>query len=229
MAEVHQGKKMSANINLITLTDPRSEAAEAFRTLRTNLMFSSVENPISTLLVTAAAHSEGKSAVLANLAVTFAQSGNKTILVDSDLRKPSQHEIWGIDNSRGLTTMMLEDAALSTPPLVDTDIENLQILPTGALPPNPADVLSSQRMNEVIGVLKARAAYVLFDSPPVLAATDATLLGVKLDGTLLVIRAGNTRRDHAARAKEALERVHVRVVGSVLTNAPRENTGGYYS
>ena len=214
-----------AQANLITLTDPRSDAAEAFRTLRTNLMFSSVENPISTLLVTSAAQEEGKSSVLANLAVTFAQSGNKTILVDSDLRKPSQHTIWQIDNTRGLTTMMLDDTALSSPPLVDSAVENLQILPAGEQPPNPADLFSSQRMSEVIGVLKARAAYVLFDSPPVLAATDAALLGVKLDGALLVLRAGHTRRDHASRARDSLERVHVRVVGAVLTNALGDMAG----
>ncbi len=99
------------NVNLITLTDPRTAAAEAFRSLRTNLMFSSVENPLHTLLITSTAQSDDKSITLANLAVTFAQSGNKTILVDSDLRKPTQHEIWGIPNDRGLTTMMIEDGA----------------------------------------------------------------------------------------------------------------------
>lgn len=206
---------------LITLTDPRSAAAEAYRTLRTNLMFSSVEKPISTLLVTSPAENADKSTVLANLAVTFAQGGNKTILVDSDLRQPEQHKIWGVENTRGLTTMMLEDTALSSPPLVQTDVENLQLLPSGELPPTPADVLSSQRMNEVISVLKARANYVLFDGPPVLAAADAALLGSKLDGVLLVVRAGRTRRDQAARAKQTLERVHVRVVGAVLSHAPR--------
>jgi non-specific protein-tyrosine kinase len=217
-----------AKAKLVTLADPRSAAAEAFRTLRTNLMFSSVENPLHTLLVTSAAAGDGKSAVLANLAITFAQSGNKTILVDCDLRKPSQHDIWGIPNERGLTTMMLEDSAMSTPPLVSTDIENLQILPSGPLPPVPADLLSSQRMNGLIGVLKARANYVLFDAPPVLAATDATLLGSKLDGVLLVVRAGHTRRDQAARAKQTLDRVHVRIIGAVLSNAPRESSGGNY-
>jgi capsular exopolysaccharide synthesis family protein len=217
-----------ATTKLITLNEPRSEAAEAFRTLRTNLMFSSVENPIHTLLVTSAAQSDGKSALVANLAVTFAQAGNKTILVDCDLRRPSQHEIWSVSNQRGLTTMMLDETAMSTPPLADTSVENLQILPTGPLPPNPADLLSSQRMNSVIGVLKARANYVLFDSPPVLAATDAALLGSKLDGVLLVVRAGHTRREQAARARQALERVHVRILGAVLSNAPRESTGAYY-
>lgn len=217
-----------ADKELITLTEPRSAAAEAYRALRTNLMFSSVENPIHTLLVSSPAESEGKSTVLANLAITFAQSGHKTILVDGDLRRPSQHDLWGVANERGLTTMMLEDAALSSPPLANTDVENLQILPSGPLPPNPADLLVSQRMTEIIGLLKARASYVLFDSPPVLAVTDAALLGSKLDGALLVVRAGHTRRDDTARARQTLEQVHVRIVGAVLSNAPRENAGKYY-
>lgn len=214
--------------NLITLAEPRSAAAEAYRTLRTNLMFSSVENPITTLLVTSPAEGEGKSAMLANLAVTFAQSGHKTILVDSDLRRPSLHTIWGVDNKRGLTTMMLDDSALANPPLVSVGVDNLHLLPSGELPPTPADVLGSQRMVDIIGLLKARAHYVLFDSPPVLAATDAALLGSRLDGVLLVVRAGHTRREDAARAREALGRVNARIVGAVLSNAPRERTGSYY-
>lgn len=215
------------NPNLITLTEPRSAAAEAYRTLRTNLMFSSVERPLSTLVVTAPAHSEGKSLVLANLAVTFAQSGHRTILVDSDLRRPTQHTLWGLDNTRGLTTMMLNDSALADPPLASVGVDNLYVLPAGELPPTPADVLGSQRMLDIIGLLKARAQYVLFDSPPVLVAADAALLASRLDGVLLVVRAGHTRREHAARAREALERVHARIVGAVLSNAPRERTAVY--
>ena len=185
-----------AKNDLITLTDPRSTAAEAFRTLRTNLMFSNLERSLHTLLVTSAAESNHKSTTVANLAVTFAQSGHRTILVDCDLRRPSQGDLWGVENGHGLTTMMLEDAAMSSPPLVETDIEDLLLLTSGPLPPIPTDILSSQRMNEIIGVLKARADYVLFDSPPVLAASDAALLGSKLDGVLLVVTAGQTRRDH---------------------------------
>ncbi len=213
---------------LIMLSDPRSGAAEAYRTLRTNLMFSSVQNPITTLLVSSPAVNADKSHVVANLGVTFAQGGHKTILVDADLRKPAQHEIWQVPNERGLTTMMLDAAAMANPPLVDTEVENLQILPSGPLPGAPADVLGSSRMDEVIGILKARANYILFDSPPVLAVTDAALLGSRLDGVLLVVRAGQTRREDAARAKEALDRVHVRIVGAVLSNAPRESTASYY-
>ncbi len=212
---------------LITLSEPRSAAAEAFRSLRTNLMFSSVENPIHTLLVTSPARDDQKSISLANLAVTFAQSGNRTVIVDADLRQPQQHQIWNIDSSKGLTTMMVDDDAISEPPLLATEVDNLHVLPTGALPPNPADLLSANRMDEIIGALKKRADYLLFDSPPILAATDATLLGIKLDAALLVIRAGDTRRDHTAQARQALERVQVRIVGAVLTNAPHENTIAY--
>ena len=157
-----------------------------------------------------------------NLAVTFAQGGNRTILVDADLRQPQQHSIWNLDNARGLSQMMLDDSALDEPPLQATDVDSLQVLPAGALPPNPADLLGGKRMDEIINSLKDRADYVLFDSPPVLAATDAALLGIKLDGALLAIRAGDTRRDHTAQARQTLERVHVRVVGAVLTNAPRK-------
>ncbi len=214
--------------DLITLKEPRSAAAEAFRALRTSMMFSSIDKPVSTLMVTSAAQSEGKSLIVANLAVTLAQSGNTTILVDADLRKPVQHEVWGIKNERGLTTMLLDSSAVATPPLVETEVPDLHILPSGPLPPVPADFLSSQRMSDVIGVLKARAHYILFDSPPVLAATDAALLGSKVDGALLVIRAGHTRRDHALRARQMLERVHVRILGAVLSNAPREATATYY-
>ena len=187
-----------ARPDLITLSHPRSAAAEAYRSLRTNLMFSSVESPIHTLLVTSAARDDGKSATLANLAVTFAQGGNRTILVDADLRQPRQHSIWAADNGRGLSQMMLDDGALDDPPLHATDIDHLQVLPAGALPPNPADLLGGKRMDDIINTLKERADYVLFDSPPVLAATDAALLGIKLDGALLAIRAGDTRRDHTA-------------------------------
>ncbi|MCY4145329.1 MAG: CpsD/CapB family tyrosine-protein kinase [Chloroflexi bacterium] len=212
---------------LITLSQPRSAAAEAYRSLRTNLMFSSVEKPIHTLLVTSAAREDQKSATLANLAVTFAQGGNRTILVDADLRQPQQHQIWGLENPQGLSQMMVDDAALSDPPLRDSHVDNLQVLCAGELPPNPADLLGGRRMGDIIAALKQRADYVLFDSPPVLAATDAALLGIKLDAALLAVRAGDTRRDQAAQARQALERVHVRIVGAVLTNAPRENQTTY--
>ena len=215
-----------ARERLVTLRDARSSAAEAYRSLRTNLMFSSLEQPVSTFLLTSCAggraDAEEKSTVLANLAVTFAQGGHRTILVDGDLRRPQQHELWGCSNERGLTNMMLEEGALAEPPLHETGVENLLLLPAGPLPAIPADVLGSQRMRDVAGVLRARASFVLYDAPPILAATDAILLGSLLDGVVLVLRSGVTRREDALRAREALERVHARILGTVLTNAPRE-------
>lgn len=216
-----------AKADLITLTEPRSAAAEAYRTLRTNLMFSSADRPVTAFVVTAASGVDNKSVTAANLAVTFAQAGNKTILVDADLRRPQQHELWGVDNARGLSTMMIDDAALSNPPLVASGVDHLSLLPAGPQPANPADLLSGQRMSDILGLLRARANYVIFDAPPVLAVTDATLLGAKTDGVLLVVRAGKTRRDHTEKARMALQRVNVRVLGAVLTNAKRENAQGY--
>lgn len=211
--------------NLITLTKPQSAEAEAYRTLRTTLMFT--YQALHTLVMTACANADDKSTAIANLAVTFAQAGQKTILVDADLRRPTQQSIWNIDSKPGLSTMITDPALMANPPLIQTSVENLSLLPSGDLPSVPADVLSHQRMNEIIGVLKARADYVIFDAPPVLAASDALLLGVKTDGFLLVIRAGSTRRDHVIQAKEALDRVKVNLLGTILTNAPRERNKQY--
>ncbi len=211
-----------ATSGLITLVDPRAPASEAYRTLRTSLLFSTVDQPVHGLVFTSPTPRSGKSTVVANLAVTLAQGGHDTILVDCDLRRPQQHTLWELPNERGLTTMMLEAGAMANPPFQDVGVEHLSVLTSGQLPPNPADLLGSRRMDEVIGVLKARAEIVLFDAPPVLAVSDAVILGSKVDGVVLVMRAGHTRRDHAMRAKELLDQVKVRVLGSVLTNAPRD-------
>jgi len=217
-------------VNLITLVNPRSPAAEAYRTLRTNLMFYSVDHPIHAFVVTSPLQGEGKSTVLANLAVTLAQGGRETLIVDCDLRRPTQHELWGLQNDRGLTSMLLENAALENPPVQPVGVEKLSVLTSGPLPPNPADVVASHRMDEVITALRKKAEYLLFDAPPVLAVTDAALLGLKVDGVLLVLRAGVSRRDRAARTKEELERVKVPIVGAVLINAPRDSAvSNYYT
>lgn len=214
--------------NLVTVSDPRSAAAEAYRALRTNLSFSSLDHPIRTLVVTTPAPQDNKSMVIANLAVIMAQGGNRTLLVDCDLRRPGLHEIFGADNMQGLTTMMLNEAAMSDPPILRTEIENLFLLPSGPLPPNPADLLGSRRMDAVIQRLVQGTDIVLLDAPPIMAVTDAAVLGSKVDGVLLVIRAGSTRRDHAERAKELLEKVNIRIVGAVLDNAPVDALMGVY-
>lgn len=213
---------------LITLTDPRSPAAEAYRTLRTNLTFAGLDKPIEALVVTSAAPGVDKSVALANLAVTMAQGERRTILVDADLRQPGLHTLFGLPNDRGLTTLFVQPETLADPPLLQTGVENLLLLPSGPLPPNPADLLGSRRMEEIIAALRSRADMLLFDAPPVVAVTDAAVLGAKVDGVLLVVAAGRSRRDHVQRARELLERAHVRIVGAVLTHAPRGVTlGGY--
>ncbi len=210
--------------DLITLSNPRSPISEAFRALRTNLEFSSLDHPLRTMVVTSAAPEEGKSTILANLAVVMAEGGKQVILVDCDLRRPALHTIFGISNSEGLTAMLRDDAALNDPPLKETGVEGLSLLPSGPLPADPAVLLGSRRMREAIAALRERADMVLFDAPPVVAVTDAAVLAAQTDGALLILRAGGTRREYAQRAKELLERVNVRIIGAVLCNVPFDAT-----
>lgn len=217
-----------SNLRLITLTDPRSPAAEAYRTLRTNLTFAGLDQPIEALVVTSPAPEREKSLAAANLAVVMAQGEHRTVLVDADLRRPVLHEIFGVSNERGLTTMFVDPQARAEPPLVEVGVENLWLLPSGPLPPNPADLLGSRRMEEMIALLRSRADVLIFDAPPVLAVTDAAVLGMKVDGVLLVVVAGRTRREQARQARELLERARVRVVGAVLTDVPVSMTRRYY-
>lgn len=214
-------------MDLITITDPRSPISEAYRTLRTNLSFYSLDNPLTTLVVTSPAPSEGKSTTIANLAVTMAQSGRKTVIVDCDLRRPSLHELFNLKAEPGFTDYILADEMAV--PLQATGIENLQLLSSGTKPPNPADMLGAKKVDQLIARLKEEAEIILFDAPPVVAVTDAVVLGAKVDGVLLVIQAGKTKRDHAERAKETLAKANVRIVGVTLTNAPKDSAmSGYY-
>ncbi len=214
---------------LITVSDPRSPISEAYRTLRTNLDFAGLDRPLRTLVVTSAGVGEGKSTTLANLAVVSAQAGRRIALVDADLRRPTLHEIFGLDNSSGLTTMMMDEALLTSPPLQATGVEGLTVLTSGPLPPNPAELMGSRRMEEVIAALVERADQVLFDTPPVVAVTDAAVLATRVDGVLLVIHAGKTRREVARMAVQRLQQINVRLVGTVLTNVQMgAGFPGYY-
>ena len=213
--------------SLIALRDPRSQAAEAYRTLRTNIQFSSLDKPLHTLLATSTAPDEGKSTTLANLAVTMAQSEQRVILVDCDLRRPTLHTLFDLPNEAGLTSLILatEDAPI---PLQETGVPGLSLLTSGPLPPRPADILGSRRMEAVIARLRAEADMVLFDTPPVVAVTDAAVLATRMDGVLLVFQAGKTSRDHGRQARQILEKVKANIIGVVLNNAPVEEGYGYY-
>lgn len=215
--------------NLITVSEPRSPISEAYRTLRTNLDFASLDEALKTLVVTSAGVGEGKSTTLANLATVSAQAGRKVILVDADLRRPTMHQIFGLTNEVGLTTVMMDNSGLTSPPVRETGVEGLSVLTSGPLPPNPAELMGSRRMEEVVGTLAELADQVFFDTPPVVAVTDAAVLATKVDGVLLVIGAGKTRRELARSAVQRLEQINARLVGTVLTGV-RMDTGfrGYY-
>lgn len=211
---------------LITISDPRSAAAEAYQSLRTSLEFSGLEQPLHTILVTSADDMGEKSVAVANLAVALAQAGDRVTLVDGDLRRPQQHEIFGLPNSRGLSNWLQEEGP---PPLQKTAVEGLQLLVSGPTVANPVALLSRRRLADALEQLQEQADYVLVDAPPVLAVTDAAIWAGKVNGVVLLINAGGTKRDHAQRAKAVLETVHARIVGAVLLNAEADVTmSGYY-
>ena len=202
-------------VNLITLTDPQSPVAEAYQSLRTNIEFSSLEKPLRTLLVTPVDQSIDKSIAIANLAVSMAQAGDRVLLVDGDLRRPQQHEIFGLPNGRGLADWLTEGGK---PPLQATKVERLQHLSAGTAPANPIAILGHNRLEEALAELVTLADYVLCDAPPLLAVTDGALWASKVDGVLVLVNAGSTRREHAIRARTMLEKVHARIIGAVLLN-----------
>lgn len=215
---------------MIVANDLRSPAAEAFRTLRTNIQFKALDNPIRTILVTSSAPEEGKSTVAANLAVSLAQTGAAVVAVDCDLRNPSLHRVFGLPNERGLTSLMLAADANSRDFLQRSEEGGLDVLTSGPLPPNPAELLGSKRMENLVRELRGLADYVVFDTPPVLAVTDAAVLATKVDGTILVLGAGKARRDAAKKAKRTLEELSGRFLGVVMNNVKldHEAQSGYY-
>lgn len=207
----------STPARLINHRNPRSPVAEAYRQLRTNIQFSSLDKKIQTLLLTSTGPQEGKSTTLANLAIAIAGTGSKVIVVDCDLRRPTQHKLFNLTNGNGLTNLMVEHD-LSNLNCQPTDVPNLSVITTGPIPPNPSELLGSHRMEEIIARLRSEADYVLFDTPPVVAVTDAAVLATKVDGVVLVIQANRTKRDVAQRAKAQLEKVGANLIGVVLNS-----------
>jgi len=226
------GSRLPADLSdaLITVSSPRSPVSEAYRTLRTNLQFASLDTAIRTLVVTSPGPDEGKSTTLANLAVTMAQSEKRVVLIDCDLRRPCLHRFFGVANDTGLTTLIVDEKALNDPPLRETGIDGLLLLPSGPLPPRPPDLLGSRRMETVISSVRDRCDIVLFDTPPVIAVTDAAVLATKVDGVLLVVSAGNTGREQAHQAIETLQKVNARIIGAVVNNVDLDTSmNRYYS
>jgi capsular exopolysaccharide synthesis family protein len=203
--------------SLVMLLYPRSATAEAFRALRASIEYLAVgEAPIRTLMVVSAGAGEGKTTVASNLAVAFAQAGKRTILIDADLRKPGIHRVFRLANNVGLSTVLRPDRSELAPFLQTTEDPRLLVLTTGPVPPSPADLLGSTRMREMLPQLLQRADIIVLDSAPVRAAADAAVLAQAVDGVLMVVATGRTRRSAARSAAEALDRVGARVLGVAL-------------
>jgi non-specific protein-tyrosine kinase len=214
-------------IRLIDQVSSRSAIAEAYRVLRTNIDFARVGLPGNALLVTSSNQGEGKTTTSSNLAIVMAESGRRVIVVDSDLRRPMQHKNFGVPNTVGLTNLLLQEDPDIQQALQPTRVPNLQILTSGPIPPNPSELLGSDRMLRLLERLRGMADLVILDSPPVLAVTDPTVLSSRVDGVVLVVDTGHTRAESLTRAKETLKRGAAPMLGVVL-NRVTSRAGGYY-
>ncbi|MCM3602186.1 CpsD/CapB family tyrosine-protein kinase [Robertmurraya korlensis] len=212
---------------LVVKNDPKSPVSEQYRTIRTNIQFSTVDHEIRTLMVTSSGPGEGKSTTAANLATVFAQQGNKVLLVDADMRKPTVHYTFSLMNTSGLTTILKKQSDLHEA-ATQIDSSNLFVLPCGPVPPNPAELISSRSMDEFIEVALNEFDMVIFDSPPVLVVTDAQLLANKCDGTVLVVSSNFTEKENALKAKEQLTASKAKLLGVILNNKKQDKSQYYY-
>jgi capsular exopolysaccharide synthesis family protein len=224
-SEEYQIKRITSN--LVTHFEPKSPISEAYRTFRTNLQFARLDTPLKTILVTSSGPSEGKSTTVANLAITMAQMGTKTILIDSDLRRPVLHSIFNLQRAPGLTNYLAGNVPWKEI-VQETPIENLNLLTCGVLPPNPSELLGSKKMKNLLEELKEKYDMILFDSPPVIAVTDAAVLSTLLDGVVLVSSSGSTSREALQRAITLLENVKGSLIGGVLNRIKVESVYGSY-
>jgi polysaccharide biosynthesis transport protein len=218
--------------NILVLAYPHSSSAEAFRALRTNVQFSGVDRPIRSLVVTSAAPNEGKSTVSSNLAVVMAQAGKRVLLVDADLRRPTIHKIFGLSNTVGFTNLIIEKDPLNEDVLASYfqpgPVENLYVLTSGPIPPNPAELLSLERTQQMQENLLNWVDLVIYDTPPIVTVTDAAILASRADGTIQVIQAGRTRQALAYKVPQILEWVGATLLGPVLNGVEQKDLGYYY-
>jgi len=213
--------------SLITMEHPKFHVSEQYRTIRTNIEFSSIDKEIKTLLVVSPNAGEGKSTTAANVAAVFAQQGKKVLLVDVDLRKPTVHYTFQVENTLGFTNVFTKQVKLEEA-IKPTKQGNLFVLSSGPIPPNPSEMLGSSAMKEFITTTQDMYDLIVFDAPPVIAVTDGVILASEVDGVLLVVRSGETEIKTIKKSKELLGNVNARLLGVVLNGMERESTSYYY-
>lgn len=226
MKKVSKRLKQGAR-KLIAYTEPQSHVSEQYRTLRTNINFSSPDKRIQTLVITSAAPAEGKSTTAANLAVVYAQEGKSVLLIDGDLRKPTMQHTFKTQNVMGLSSILSRQVSLKTS-IKKTGVSGLSILTSGQIPPNPAELLASKSMDTLLDELKSKFDLIIFDSPPLLSVTDAQILANKCDGVILVLNSKSTEKQQAVKAKGMIALSKSKLIGVVLNNYSSKK-GDYYN
>ena len=212
---------------LITISSPKSVISEQFKTIRTNINFSVPDADLKTLVVTSSTPGEGKSTNSSNLAVVFAQSGKKVLLIDSDMRKPTAHHTFGVLNTAGLSTVLTRQQTIDEV-LHETEVDGLSVVTSGPIPPNPAELLASKTMDQLIESLKEQYDMIIFDAPPVLSVTDAQILANKCDGTILVVNTGVALKENVVKAKDMITASQGKILGVVLNNFVLDKDHYYY-
>jgi len=221
-----QGRERTAS--LIASMLPASPSSESYRALRTNIRFASVDKPVTTLLITSAEPGAGKTTVTANLGTVCAQAGLQVVLIDADLRLPSLHQLFHLDKLTGLTDLLVGDVQNVEECIAKTEIDNLRVITSGSIPPNPSELLGSKRMDAILTEVKKNADLVILDTTPTLAVTDAAILSSKVDGVILLIEAKRTSHEAAQRTFEMLRQVGATTLGAVLVKAKPEHKAYYY-
>ena len=222
--------KDNSGIDLIVDKKPNSNASESIRTLRTNLQFSSIDEDLKTILVTSSLPSEGKSFVSANLAISFAQTGKRVLLMDCDLRKGRQSNIFKVNGRKGLSNLLIHDIHKYADYIFETKIDNLYIIPKGALPPNPSELLNSKKNEVLLELLKRYFDIIILDGAPIMGLSDSLILSSLVDKTIIVTSINQTPKSELLNTKKGLESVGADVAGVVANNlpAPKGHYGGYY-
>jgi len=227
-------RKDSKNDKLLTLkrrllahNSPKDPVAEQYRTIRTNIQFSGADQEIKSIVLTSTGPGEGKSTTASNLATVYAQQGLRVLLIDADLRKPTAHYTFRVENHVGLTNVLTKQSKLEQA-VQGTEVPELFLLTSGPIPPNPAELLASNNMMELLKEMKEEFDMIVFDTPPVLAVADAQILANQVDGSILVVSSGKTDKEAALKAKELLLKANAKVLGAVLNNRKMEEGSDYY-